>query len=279
MRVTGYDTGGFYDEMFDAASKPRPEAQLLLDTIAALGDGQLATLPAGRRARPAPARHHVQRLRRHGRHRADLPVRPRAAHHRRRRMGLDRARAQAAHPRAQPVHRRHLPRAEDRQGRRHPGGDRPLGRAVYRPQCVGIEAAAAASGATSPAPIWCATATARSTCSRTTCACPSGVSYVLENRDVMKRTFPQVFERLRDASGRRLPEPAARDAASPSRRAGVDDRRVVVLTPGHATTRPTSSTASWRSRWASSWSKGRDLVVDGRPRVDADDARAASAST
>src|SRR5204863_5662606 len=27
--------------------------------------------------------------------------------------------------------------------------------------------------------------------------CPSGVSYVLENREVMKRTFPQVFEGLR----------------------------------------------------------------------------------
>ena len=26
---------------------------------------------------------------------------------------------------------------------------------------------------------------------------PSGVSYVLENRDLMKRTFPQVFEGLR----------------------------------------------------------------------------------
>ena len=24
--------------------------------------------------------------------------------------------------------------------------------------------------------------------------CPSGVSYVLENRQVLKRTFPQVFE-------------------------------------------------------------------------------------
>ena len=26
---------------------------------------------------------------------------------------------------------------------------------------------------------------------------PSGVSYVLENRELMKRTFPQVFEGLR----------------------------------------------------------------------------------
>ena len=41
MMLSGYDTGGFYDEMFDAAGLPRPEARLLLDTIGALGDGQL----------------------------------------------------------------------------------------------------------------------------------------------------------------------------------------------------------------------------------------------
>ena|SRR5687768_2662058 len=41
MRLDGYDTGGFYDEMFDASGRPRPEAQLLLDTIGGLGEGQL----------------------------------------------------------------------------------------------------------------------------------------------------------------------------------------------------------------------------------------------
>ena len=33
MRVNGYDTGGFYDEMFDDGGRAAPEAQLLLDTI------------------------------------------------------------------------------------------------------------------------------------------------------------------------------------------------------------------------------------------------------
>ena len=47
---------------------------------------------------------------------------------------------------------------------------------------------------------------------------PSGVSYVLENRDLMKRTFPQVFEGLRVRPVDRVPEPAARDARSRSRR-------------------------------------------------------------
>ena len=62
MRVTGYDTGGFYDEIFDAASLPRPEAQLLLDTIRALGDGQLERCQQAA-ARPRPTRDHLQRLR------------------------------------------------------------------------------------------------------------------------------------------------------------------------------------------------------------------------
>ena len=41
MTLNDYDTGGFHDEMFDPSGRPRPEAQLLLDTIGALGEGQL----------------------------------------------------------------------------------------------------------------------------------------------------------------------------------------------------------------------------------------------
>ena len=89
----------------------------------------------------------------------------------RRRMGPHRARPQAAHPRAQRLHRRHLSRPEDPQGRRHSRRSghlrRLLPQAVPRP-----ESAVAASGATSPAPTWCATATANTTSWRTTCACP-----------------------------------------------------------------------------------------------------------
>src|SRR5882672_8571776 len=61
--------------------------------------------------------------------------------------------------------------------------------------------------------------------------CPSGVSYVLENRVVMKRTFPQVFESSRirpvdDYPGR------LRDMLDSMSPAGVESPRVVVLTPG-----------------------------------------------
>ena len=45
--------------------------------------------------------------------------------------------------------------------------------------------------------LWFATPTAPSTCSRTTCACPSGVSYMLENRQITKQVFPEVFEAMR----------------------------------------------------------------------------------
>src|SRR5262249_16095594 len=61
--------------------------------------------------------------------------------------------------------------------------------------------------------------------------CPSGVSYVLENRQVMKRTFPQVFEASRvcpvDEYPSRLLETLQRIAPP-----GVDRPTDVLLTPG-----------------------------------------------
>ncbi len=43
--------------------------------------------------------------------------------------------------------------------------------------------------------------------------CPSGVSYVLENREVMKRTFPQVFDGLSILPVEDYPEQLLEDAA------------------------------------------------------------------
>jgi uncharacterized circularly permuted ATP-grasp superfamily protein len=61
--------------------------------------------------------------------------------------------------------------------------------------------------------------------------CPSGVSYVLENRRVMKRTFPQVFEASRvrpvdEYPGRLL------DMLQSLTPAALDSPNVAVLTPG-----------------------------------------------
>ena len=62
--------------------------------------------------------------------------------------------------------------------------------------------------------------------------CPSGVSYVLENRQLMKRTFPRVFEASRvrpveDDYPSRLSRTLSYLAPD-----GVKDPTVVVLTPG-----------------------------------------------
>lgn len=65
----------------------------------------------------------------------------------------------------------------------------------FRPQCVGLQP---------PRGVWCHVtgtdlvrdADGRIYVLEDNLRCPSGVSYVLENREVMKRTFPLVFERM-----------------------------------------------------------------------------------
>jgi len=81
--------------------------------------------------------------------------------------------------------------------------------------------------------------------------CPSGVSYLLQNRQISKRTLPKVFEAADVRSVEDYPQQLhqALVQASP-RQDGAPV--VVVLTPGRRM-RPTSSTPSSRSRWAWSW--------------------------
>jgi uncharacterized circularly permuted ATP-grasp superfamily protein len=61
--------------------------------------------------------------------------------------------------------------------------------------------------------------------------CPSGVSYVLENRNVMKRTFPRVFESSRIRPVHDYPS-RLREMLEYLAPAGADPPHVVVLTPG-----------------------------------------------
>ena len=61
--------------------------------------------------------------------------------------------------------------------------------------------------------------------------CPSGVSYVLQNRRLMKRTFPQVFESSRIRPVDDYPS-RLRDLLESLAPPGVESPRVVVLTPG-----------------------------------------------
>jgi uncharacterized circularly permuted ATP-grasp superfamily protein len=61
--------------------------------------------------------------------------------------------------------------------------------------------------------------------------CPSGVSYVLQNRVVMKRTFPQVFESSRIRPVDDYPS-RLRDLLESLAPTSIESPRVVVLTPG-----------------------------------------------
>ncbi len=61
--------------------------------------------------------------------------------------------------------------------------------------------------------------------------CPSGVSYVLENRQVMKRTFPRVFAASRIRPVGDYPS-RLRDMLEYLAAPGIETPRVVVLTPG-----------------------------------------------
>lgn len=60
---------------------------------------------------------------------------------------------------------------------------------------------------------------------------PSGVSYVLENRAIMKRVFPRVFARARVRSVEEYPH-WLRDALTELSPVDPDSTRMVVLTPG-----------------------------------------------
>ena len=171
MRFRSYDTEGFYDEMFQADGRPRPEAHLLLDTVEALSDGHLLRY-----------KHAAERLLlRMGitfnvygdsaGDRAHLPLRSDPAHRSRPRMGPHRARPQTARPRAQRLHRRYLPRPEDPQRRHHPQRSHPFRRLL--PQAVpGSESALAGVVPHHRHRPGARPRRESTTCSKTTCASP-----------------------------------------------------------------------------------------------------------
>ncbi|HEX8337283.1 MAG TPA: circularly permuted type 2 ATP-grasp protein [Pyrinomonadaceae bacterium] len=82
---------------------------------------------------------------------------------------------------------------------------------------------------------------------------PSGVSYMLADRHVLKRVFPRLFGnygvRSVDHYGAALL--STMFALAPGNRTGS---AIFLLTPA-STTRPTTSTPSSRGRWGSSWSR------------------------
>ena len=101
---------------------------------------------------------------------------------------------------------------------------------TYRPSCAGLKP---------PKGVWCHVTGTDLVRDRDgqfyvledNLRCPSGVSYVLENREVMKRTFPQVFQGVSISPVEDYPERllGTLQACAPR---GVTDPAVVVLTPG-----------------------------------------------
>ena len=194
MRLNTYDAGGFYDEMFDAAGNARPEARLLLESIGSLEEGQL------QRCQQAAERILVQ-------------------------LGItfnvygDSAGTERPFPfdlvpriiRAEEwdwierglTQRIHALNAfiDDIYHKQRIIKDGVIPEEVvrsaasFRPQCVGLNP---------PKGVWChitGTDLVRGGDGQIyvledNLRVPSGVSYMLENRDLMKRTFPQVFEGL-----------------------------------------------------------------------------------
>ena len=85
---------------------------------------------------------------------------------------------------------------------------------------------------TSPASTSCASAPTTSTCWRTMPARPSGVSYMLENREVMMRLFPELFAEHRVAPVENYPDELLATLRSVAPAHGPATRPCVLLTPG-----------------------------------------------
>jgi uncharacterized circularly permuted ATP-grasp superfamily protein len=195
MQFNGYQTDGFRDEMFEDNGAVRPEAKLLLETIDSLEEGQL------KRCQSAAERLLLQlgitfnvygdsagteRI-------FPFDLIPRIV--RAEEWGwIERGLKQRIHAlnefiddiyHGQKILKdKIIPEEVIRSA------------ASFRPQCIGISP---------PRRVWChitGTDLVRDGDGQIyvledNLRVPSGVSYVLENRDLMKRTFPQVFEGLR----------------------------------------------------------------------------------
>ena len=145
----GYTLTG-YDEMFAAPGRPAPHYAALHRSAGDSSAPRAGASPSGGRPDDAASGDHLHGLRPRAGGRADHPVRPDPPPGRRRRMGPDRARAQAAGPCPQPVHPRRLPRPPDPPGPRRPARAGP-GRLGLSPRVRRPEGAAATSTSTSRA--------------------------------------------------------------------------------------------------------------------------------
>ena len=230
MRFSQYDTNGFFDEMFEADGQPRAAARALVQFIEALPEGELlrrqqaaerALLNMGITFNVYGEAEGTERI-----FPFDLiPRIVRAEEWEWIERGL-KQRIHALNEFIQDIYHdrkilkdKIIPEEVIRSA------------AFYRPQCVGLNP---------PGGVWChitGTDLVRHGDGQVyvledNLRVPSGVSYVLENRDLMKRTFPQVFEGLHvrpvdDYPGKLL---ETLEAIAPP--GAADKPSVVLLTPG-----------------------------------------------
>jgi uncharacterized circularly permuted ATP-grasp superfamily protein len=194
MQFSRYQTDGFYDEMFDAQGMARPEARLLLETLESLEEGQLE------RCQRAAERLLLQlgvTFNVYGDSAGTERIFPfdliprivRAREWTRIERGL-KQRIHALNEFIDDIYH------DQRILKDKIIPEEVIRSAIfYRPQCIGIHP---------PRRVWChitGTDLVRHSDGQIyvledNLRVPSGVSYVLENRDLMKRTFPQIFEGL-----------------------------------------------------------------------------------
>jgi uncharacterized circularly permuted ATP-grasp superfamily protein len=259
MHFLSYDTGGFYDEMFQSNADPRPHARLLLETVDALDDGLLL------RYKHAAERLLLQMG-------ITFNVYGDSA-------GTERIFPFDLIPRIVPADEwAHIERGLQQRVRalnafiddiyhdqkilrdRIIPPEIILSAASYRKQCQGLNP---------PRGVWCHITGTDLVRDRDgvyyvledNLRVPSGVSYVLENREVLKRIFPRVFEGL---SVRPVTEYPSRllemlESIAPP---AVSSPRVVLLTPGiHNSAYFEHSFLA--QQMGVQLVEGRDLVVDG----------------
>ena len=95
------------------------------------------------------------------------------------------------------------------------------------------------------------------------CRTPSGVSYMLENREIMMRMFPELFRANRIAPVDDYPDRLRRTLASvaPPKCEGEPVSRDPDARA--RSTAPITSTPSSPTRWGSNWSRGRTCSSQG----------------
>ena len=230
MRFDSYQTGGFHDEMFDTEGKPRPEARLLLETIESLEDGQL--LRSQRAAERLLLRMGIT-FNVYGDSAGTERIFPFDLIPRIVRADewewIERGLKQRIHGLNEFIN--------DIYHGKKILKDKVIPEEIirtatfYRPQCEGLRP---------PLGVWChitGTDLVRHSDGQVyvledNLRVPSGVSYVLENRDLMKRSFPSVFGGLQvrpvaDYPGKLL---EMLEAIAPEK--GSSTPTVVLLTPG-----------------------------------------------